>query len=107
MEVAGVMQSLQSDPQVSKLKGERAQIFAQNVTMDTANRMLNRQVMDRLKAIATGETEAAEDVTEPEAAPAEETVPAPETASEPAPQEDAAEPKADEGETTEDKPEEA
>lgn len=107
MEVAGVMQSLQNDPQVSKLKGERAQIFAQNLTMDTANRMLNRQVLARLKAIASGEPEAAAEASETAEAPTAEAVPPAEPASETAPQEEAEEPKADEGETTPDKPEEA
>ncbi len=126
-QVASAMQSFQSDPEFSKLRGERAQQFAQNLTMETANRMLNQQVMDRLKAIATGEAEAQaesseiepalmEETTSPEtaepvseAAPQEETTssePEPvEPASEPAPQEEATETGATGSETAEDKPE--
>ncbi len=56
LEVAGAMERLQqADPQVGKLRGAQAQNFAQNLTMDTATRMLNRSVMNRLKSIATGE----------------------------------------------------
>ena len=119
-EVAGVMQSLQSDPEISKLRGERAQQFAQNLTMETANRMLNRQVMDRLKAIATGQADAPAESSEPEpalveentpsepeSAPVEETTPSEpaEPASEPSPQEEATETEATGGKTAEDKPE--
>jgi len=57
-QVAGTMQYLhQTDPEITKLRGERAQNFAQGLTMETASRLLNRQVLDRLKAIATGEVE--------------------------------------------------
>ncbi len=57
-EVAGTMQMLQqSDPQYSKLRGAQAQSFAENLTMETATRMLNREVMNRLKSIATGEAD--------------------------------------------------
>jgi trigger factor len=56
-EVAGTIQALQSDPQVSKLRGEQAQSFAEGLTMETASRMLNHMVMERLKAIVTGEAE--------------------------------------------------
>ena len=55
-EVAGTIQMLQqSDPQYGKLRGAQAQNFAENLTMETASRMLNREVMNRLKSIASGE----------------------------------------------------
>ena len=47
----------QSDPQYSKLRGAQAQSFAENLTMETATRMLNREVMNRLKSIATGKAD--------------------------------------------------
>jgi trigger factor len=55
LETARAMQMYQNDPEVRKLKGQKAQNFIENLTMETANRMLNRAVMDRLKAIATGQ----------------------------------------------------
>ena len=103
-EVAGVIASLQSDPEISKLRGERAQLFAQNLTMETANRMLNRQVLDRLKAIATGVIidVPAESI---EIVPAlMEDIPSAEPANEPALPEEAAETEPTDGETAEDKP---
>lgn len=55
-EVAGTIEMLQqSDPQYGRLRGAQAQSFAENLTMETATRMLNREVMNRLKSIATGE----------------------------------------------------
>jgi trigger factor len=54
-EVASAMEMMQqSDPQVNKLRGVQAQNFAQGLTMETATRMLNREVINRLKSIATG-----------------------------------------------------
>jgi trigger factor len=55
-EVAGTIEMLQqSDPQYAKLRGAQAQNFAEGLTMETATRMLNREVMKRLKSIAIGE----------------------------------------------------
>ena len=55
-EVAGTMEMLQqSDPQYGKLRGTQAQNFAQNLMMETAARMLNHEILNRLKSIATGE----------------------------------------------------
>jgi trigger factor len=57
-EVAGTIEMLQqSDPQYGKLRGAQAQNFAENLTMETATRLLNREVLNRLKSIATGEAE--------------------------------------------------
>ena len=53
-EVSATMQVYQSEPEVRKLKGQQAQNFIQNLTMDTATRMLNRMVTARLKEIAMG-----------------------------------------------------
>jgi trigger factor len=75
-EVAGAMEMFRDDPDFKKLKGQKAQNFIENLTMETASRMLNRAVMNRLKAIATGQGETVEEpVSEPEPAvePAEET----------------------------------
>jgi trigger factor len=77
-EVSLAMRMYQNDPEFKKLKGQKAQNFYENLTMETASRMLNRTVMERMKAIATGqgdlvevdETSLAETV---EAAPVEET----------------------------------
>ncbi len=56
-EVEETMQALKTDPEVSKLHGAQAQNFAQGLTMETATRILNREVMQRLKAIATGQAD--------------------------------------------------
>ncbi len=69
-EVTAAMQIYQSDPEVRKLKGQQAQNFIENLTMETATRLLNRIVMDRLKTIATGQAVTA-------AEPAAETSPEP------------------------------
>lgn len=73
-EVAATMQIYQSDPEVRKLKGQQAQNFIENLTMETATRMLNRVVMDRLKTIATGQAVTAAEPASEEAAPQAETV---------------------------------
>ncbi len=53
--VSATMSSLQSNPQGLKLpRGTTINDLAQNVTMDVANRMLNRDTLLRLKAIGTG-----------------------------------------------------
>ena len=80
-EVSSTMQIMQSDPEVRKLRGQRAQNFAQGLTMETANRMLNRQVMDRLKALASGEPVIPAESLETAESPSEE--PAPAESSEP------------------------
>ena len=57
-EVASTVEMLQqSDPQFGKLRGVQAQNFAEGLTMETATRMLNLAVMNRLKAIVAGEAE--------------------------------------------------
>ena len=63
--VSATMSSLQSNPQGLKLpRGTTINDLAQNVTMDVANRMLNRDTLLRLKAIGTG---TADQLTEVEA----------------------------------------
>ncbi len=57
-ETEATMAALSRDPEFSKYShGRKAQDLARNVTMESANRVLNRQVMDRLKSIARGELE--------------------------------------------------
>lgn len=56
-EVINSLQILGADPEFRKLRGTRAQNFTENLTMQTATRLLNRRVMDRLKAIATGQAD--------------------------------------------------
>jgi len=68
-EVAATMQIYQSDPEVRKLKGQQAQNFIENLTMETASRMLNRIVMGRLKTIAAGEAVATAELAGEEVAP--------------------------------------
>jgi hypothetical protein len=53
-EVSATMQIYQSEPEVRKLKGQQVQNFIQNLTMETASRMLNRIVTGRLREIAMG-----------------------------------------------------
>jgi trigger factor len=55
-ETSATMAALQNDPEFKKMaRGRKADDLARGVTMEAANRVLNRQVMARLKAIATGE----------------------------------------------------
>jgi trigger factor len=50
--------SLQKDPEFRKMaKGRQAEDLVRGVTMESANRVLNRQVLERLKTIAKGEFE--------------------------------------------------
>jgi trigger factor len=51
------MQMYAQNPEVAKLNKAQAQNFTQNLTMDTAARMLNQAVMKRIKAIANNEPE--------------------------------------------------
>lgn len=56
--VARTMFELQTMPDYEKYrKGKAFQELANAVTMDTANRMYNRQILNRLKAIASGKAE--------------------------------------------------
>ena len=58
-ETSRTMASLQNDPEYRKMaKGRKADDLARGVTMESANRVMNRQVLERLKAIARGELEA-------------------------------------------------
>lgn len=62
-ETNATMNALQQDPEFQKVsKGKNSQNIARNITMDAANRVMNRQVMQRLKAIATGEAEKAPEI---------------------------------------------
>jgi trigger factor len=102
-EVSRILQSFQSDPEFAKLRGERAQNFMQNLMMQTASQMLNRAVMSRFKAIATGQPE-----TVP--GPIDEMTSLVEPVAETTPVEAAAEPEAEIAEetaSTEEKPAEA
>jgi trigger factor len=57
-ETNATMEALKQDPEFQKAsKGKNSQNLARNITMEAANRVMNRQVMQRLKAIATGEAE--------------------------------------------------
>ncbi len=81
------MSVLANDPEFKKMsRGRRSQDLERGVTLESANRVLNRQVLDRLKAIAKGELEQPVE-SQPETpaveAPGEEK-PGPETVSEPA-----------------------
>ncbi len=52
------MSVLANDPQFKKMsRGRKSQDLERGVTLESANRVLNRQVLDRLKAIAKGELE--------------------------------------------------
>ncbi|NMC53648.1 MAG: trigger factor [Chloroflexi bacterium] len=58
--VARTLFEMQSMPDYSKYKkGKAFQNLASAVTMDTANRMYNRQILNRLKDIATGKADQA------------------------------------------------
>lgn len=71
-EVTNTIEELQNSIDFKKLrKGTRMQDLANAVTLETANRLLNRQIMDRLKVIASGKAEAAPE-TPAEEAPASE-----------------------------------
>jgi trigger factor len=68
-ESSRTLAALQNDPEYRKLaKGRKADDLARGVTLESANRVMNRQVMERLKAIARGEL-----VAQPEAAAVETT----------------------------------
>jgi predicted phage tail protein len=55
-ETTSTMTALQNDPEFRKMaKGRQAEELARGVTMESANRVLNRQVLERLKSIARGE----------------------------------------------------
>jgi trigger factor len=57
-ETDSTMAALANDPEFKKMaRGRKGQDLARGVTMESANRVLNRQVLDRLKAIARGELE--------------------------------------------------
>jgi len=57
-ETTSTMTALQNDPEFRKMsKGRQAEDLARGVTMESANRVLNRQVLERLKSIARGEFE--------------------------------------------------
>ncbi len=54
------MSTLANDPEFKKIsRGRRGQELERGVTLESANRVLNRQVLDRLKAIAKGKLEQA------------------------------------------------
>jgi trigger factor len=62
------MQQLQSDPEFAKqARGRNSDTIARNVTMEAANRVMNRQIIARLKAIANDEADPIEVSPEPEA----------------------------------------
>jgi trigger factor len=57
-ETEATMSALSNDPEFRKMsRGRKGQELARGVTLESANRVLNRQVLDRLKAIAKGEFE--------------------------------------------------
>ncbi len=57
-EASRTMAALQNDPEYKKMaKGRKADDLARGVTMESANRVMNRQVLERLKSIARGERE--------------------------------------------------
>lgn len=57
-ETNATMSALSNDPQFKKMaRGRKGQDLARGVTLESANRVLNRQVLERLKAIARGELE--------------------------------------------------
>ena len=61
------LMGLQQDPEFAKVRGRKKfEELANVVTYQTANQMLNDRVLDRVKAIATGNADVvAEEVTEP------------------------------------------
>ncbi|NMC79507.1 MAG: hypothetical protein GYA59_09125, partial [Chloroflexi bacterium] len=70
--VSQTMDELQQMPQFNKLRTERALRNLTNyVTFETATRLLNQRVTDRVKAIASGQAEQAEQQGEPESPTAE------------------------------------
>ncbi len=70
--VSQTMDELQQMPQFNKLRTERALRNLTNyVTFETATRLLNQRVTDRVKAIASGQAEQAEQQGEPESSTAE------------------------------------
>lgn len=50
-----MMQLQQNDPEVRKMRGKQAQQLVSAIMLDTASRLLNRDTLQRLKAIAIGE----------------------------------------------------
>ncbi len=57
-ETQATMSALSNDPEFRKMsRGRKGQDLARGVTLESANRVLNRQVLDHLKAIARGELE--------------------------------------------------
>jgi len=57
-EADATMAAISKDPEFKKMsRGRKGQDLARGVTMESANRVLNRQVLERLKAIARGELE--------------------------------------------------
>ncbi len=58
-ETEATMSALSNDPEFKKMsRGRKSQDLARGVTLESANRVLNRQVLEHLKAIAKGELEA-------------------------------------------------
>jgi trigger factor len=71
-EASRTMAALQNDPEYKKMaKGRKADDLARNVTMESANRVMNRQVMERLKGIASGQLDAKPEVVSAEPVTAE------------------------------------
>jgi trigger factor len=56
MEVMTTMGSMEQYPEFKKLNRKRMEILTQNVTMESATRLINRMVGQRLQAIATGQS---------------------------------------------------
>lgn len=50
-----MMQLQQNDPEVRKMRGNQAQKLVSAIMLDTASRLMNRDTLQRLKAIAIGE----------------------------------------------------
>lgn len=50
-----MMQLQQNDPEVRKMRGNQAQKLVSAIMLDTASRLMNRDTIQRLKAIAVGE----------------------------------------------------
>jgi trigger factor len=50
-----MMQLQQNDPEVRKMRGNQAQQLVSAIMLDTASRLMNRDTLQRLKAIAIGE----------------------------------------------------
>jgi trigger factor len=50
-----MMQLQQNDPDVRKMRGKQAQQLVSTIMLDSASRLMNRDTLQRLKAIAVGE----------------------------------------------------